>query len=168
MKYRTEVKWAVIFVVVNLLWMLMEKLTGLHDRYISQHRVYTVFFFIPAVAIYAVALLEKRRKFYGGVMTYGQGVITGLIITVIVAILSPLVLYFTMMLITPDFFRNSVEYAVSKNIMDRDSAETYFSPGNYLLMGFLSTLVVGLVISLIVPIFIRMSRKGFENISTGQ
>jgi len=48
-RYKTEVKWSIIFVVVMLLWMGFERLTGLHDEYIAKHAVYTNFFAICTV-----------------------------------------------------------------------------------------------------------------------
>ena len=43
-KYKTEIKWAVIFSIVMLLWITLEKLTGLHSEHIDKHPVYTNFF----------------------------------------------------------------------------------------------------------------------------
>lgn len=34
-KYKIEIKWAVIFIAMSLLWMVLEKLTGLHSTYID-------------------------------------------------------------------------------------------------------------------------------------
>src|SRR3546814_14263979 len=70
---KIEIKWAIIFLIVTFVWMFMEKLIGLHDQYIKQHEIITNLFAIPAIAIYAFALLNKRKKFYNGVMTYKQG-----------------------------------------------------------------------------------------------
>jgi hypothetical protein len=36
---KIEIKWALIFVAMQLSWMLMEKLTGLHDTHIEKHAV---------------------------------------------------------------------------------------------------------------------------------
>lgn len=34
---RIEVKWAVLFSIMSLAWMLLEKLSGLHEKYIDYH-----------------------------------------------------------------------------------------------------------------------------------
>ncbi len=51
-KYSIEIKWTIVFVLMTLLWMVGEKLTGLHDENIEHHLVYTNFYAIPAIAVY--------------------------------------------------------------------------------------------------------------------
>jgi hypothetical protein len=111
-KIKIEIKWAIIFVVMTLIWMVLEKLVGLHDEHIDKHPIYTNFIAIPAIAIYVFALLDKRKNFYKGAMTYKQGFITGLIITAIVTVLSPLTQYITSTIITPEYFPNMINYSV--------------------------------------------------------
>jgi len=88
---------------MTLIWMLLEKLAGLHDEHIDKHPIYTNFIAIPAIAIYVFSLLDKRKKFYKGAMTYKQGFISGLVITAIVTVLSPLSQYITPTIITPEY-----------------------------------------------------------------
>ena len=72
-KYKVEIKWAIIFFVVSLLWMVFERAVGLHDEHIDKHMIYTNFFAIPAILVFVMALLDKRKTSYGGKMTYKQG-----------------------------------------------------------------------------------------------
>jgi hypothetical protein len=58
--FKTEIKWAIIFAVMTLLWMLMERLGGYHDKNIAQHAFITNFIMIPAITIYVLALKEKK------------------------------------------------------------------------------------------------------------
>lgn len=88
--YRIEIKWAFIFIGMTLLWMVLERLLGLHSTHIDKHPIFTNFIAIPAIAIFVFALRDKRKSFYGGTMTYMQGFISGLIITLIVSVMSPL------------------------------------------------------------------------------
>jgi len=41
--YKIEFKWAVIFTLMMLLWMYIEKLAGLHDENINLHPIYSNF-----------------------------------------------------------------------------------------------------------------------------
>ncbi len=50
----------------------------------------TNFFAIIAIAVYVFALLDKRKRDFGGRMTWIQGFVSGVIISIIVALLSPL------------------------------------------------------------------------------
>jgi len=154
-----EIKWALIFVVMGLLWMLMEKLTGLHDVNIEQHSIYTNLIAIPSVLIYVLALLDKRKNFYCGAMTYIQGFVSGLIITAIVTILTPLTQYITSTFISPDYFSNMVTYSVENDLMPREAAEEYFNLKNYIIQSTMFVPVVGIVTSAIVALFVKKKEK---------
>lgn len=110
---RIEIKWGILFILVGLIWMVFEKAMGWHDIHIDKHATYTLFIAPIAISVYVFALLDKKRNFYGRKMTYMQGFISGLIITLVVVILSPLSQYITSTYITPDYFKNVIEYSVA-------------------------------------------------------
>lgn len=58
-----EIKWAVLFLIMTLLWMVLEKLCGLHGKYIDYHLYLTNLFAIPAIWFMVLALREKKEKF---------------------------------------------------------------------------------------------------------
>ncbi|MFN8257850.1 MAG: hypothetical protein U0W24_19290 [Bacteroidales bacterium] len=60
---KIEIKWAIIFSVVALLWMVLEKLCGLHDKYIDYHLYLTNLFAIPAIVTMVLALKDKKIIF---------------------------------------------------------------------------------------------------------
>ncbi|MEQ8324732.1 MAG: DUF4199 domain-containing protein [Vicingaceae bacterium] len=154
-KYSIEIKWALIFVVVTLLWMWMEKLVGLHSEYIEKHMIYTNFFMIPAILVYVLALREKGRVFYNGTMTYMQGFISGLVITLIVTIFSPLTQWIISYVITPEYFPNVIEAAVRLEYMTQEEAEAYFTFNNYVLQSLMYAPIMGIITTAIVAIFTR-------------
>ncbi len=132
-KYAIEIKWALIFVLMTLTWMLGEKLIGLHDQYLDKHMIYTNFYAIPAILVYVFALLDKRKRDFGGKMTYKQGFISGLIITIIVTILSPLTQTIISLVITPDYFANVIKLSVEMGMMTQTEAEVQFNLSNYIM-----------------------------------
>lgn len=154
-KYKIEIKWGVIFTLVMLLWMVFENLMGWHGENIDRHATMTNLFSIPAIAVYVFALFDKRKTDYSGVMTWKQGFICGLFITLVATILSPLAQYLIHTVISPDFFRNITEYAVETGEMDRDAAESYFSLKSYIIQGLIGTPIMGILTSAIVAIFTR-------------
>ena len=105
--------------------------------------------------MYVFALLDKRKNFYHGSMTYKQGFITGLIISVFIAILSPLTQYITSTVITPEYFPNAIDYAVREGQMTQEVAENYFNMRSYIVQGLIWSLGMGLVTSAIVALFVR-------------
>jgi hypothetical protein len=154
-KFRIEFKWALIFVAMMLLWMVMEKLAGFHDTHIDKHMIVTNLIAIPAIAIYVFALLDKRKNFYGGYMSYKQGFISGLIITLIVTLFTPLIQYVTSTIITPDFFANMIEYTVGEGKMQQGEAEAYFNLRSYMIQASIGAPVMGLITTAVVAFFTK-------------
>ncbi|REG85398.1 DUF4199 domain-containing protein [Algoriphagus antarcticus] len=156
---KIEIKWALIFVVMMLAWMILEKSLGWHDEKISDHATMTNLVAIPSIAIYVFALLDKRKNFYHGVMSYYQGFMSGLIITLIVAILSPLSQYITSVLISPEYFTNVINYAVSTGEMTQENAESYFNLQSYMIMSAAGALIMGVITSAIVAILVKSKSR---------
>lgn len=155
-KIKTEIKWAFLFVLATLLWMVLEKLSGLHDQHIDKQMYLTMLFMIPAIWIYVLALKDKKRNDYQGEMSYKQGFISGLIITVIVTLLSPLTQWITSTLITPHYFENVIAYSLKTGYYKSlAEAQAYFNLKNYMIQSVASAFVLGIITSAIVAFFIR-------------
>ena len=152
---RIEIKWAIIFTLMMLLWMTVERLAGFHDERIAQHETFTMFIFIPAVTIFVLALLDKRNNFYNGTMTYKQGFICGFIITVMVTLLSPVTQYFFTSIISPQYFSNATNYMVSTGRMTQAAAEQTFNLQNYLVQGTIGSFIMGTVTAAVVAFFTK-------------
>ncbi|TVQ08754.1 MAG: DUF4199 domain-containing protein [Balneolaceae bacterium] len=157
-KFKIEVKWAFIFVGMMLTWMILERLAGLHGSNIDKHAIVTNFIAIPAVAIYVLALLDKRKTDYNGSMTYMQGFMAGLIITVIVTIFSPLIQVLVAWVISPDYFANMIEYSVQEGKMTQQEAEAYFNLPSYLVQVLIGTPFMGLITTAVVALFTRREK----------
>ena len=138
--------------------MFLEKGLGWHDESIAQHAIYTNLFAIVAIVLYVLALLDKRKNYYDGRMTWSQGFISGILISIVVALLSPLAQYITHTFITPDYFNNVIEYSVKSGVMKREAAEEYFNLTSYIIQSFFFALVVGVVTSAIVAFFVRTKK----------
>jgi hypothetical protein len=154
-KYKIEIKWAFIFIGMMLLWMLLERLTGLHDQYIDKHMIYTNFVAIPSIIIYVFALLDKRKNFYNGKMNYLQAFISGLVITFVVTIFTPLSQYITSTFITPEYFTNAINHSVEMGMMTQEAAEAYFNLNSYIKQSVIGAPIMGILTSAIVAIFVR-------------
>ncbi|ERM82646.1 hypothetical protein P872_06445 [Rhodonellum psychrophilum GCM71 = DSM 17998] len=156
---KTEIKWAVIFTLMTLCWMVVEKLSGLHSTHIDKHMVYTNFYAIPSILVYVFALMDKKKNQLNGKMNYAQGFVSGIWITLFVTILAPLNQYMISTFITPEFFPNAIDYAVESGRMDREAAESYFSMKNYLLQSLIGTPLMGFLTSAVVAFFTK-SKEG--------
>lgn len=38
-KFAVEIRWALVFGAMSLLWMMLEKMAGLHDQHIAKHAI---------------------------------------------------------------------------------------------------------------------------------
>jgi hypothetical protein len=155
-KFTVEIKWGIIFIISGLLWVWLEKLFGLHDVYVAQHPLYTNLFGIIAVTLFVFALLEKRRKFFNGTMTWKEGFTSGVIMTIVITLLSPLAQYITYTLITPEYFDNIIEHTLQNTPMNREEAENYFSLRSYILQATFGALTMGVVTSAIAAWLVKI------------
>ena len=158
-KITIEIKWGVIFTLLALLWMVFEKAMGWHDLYIDKHAIYTNFFGIIAVLVYFLAIREKKRNFYNGEMTWRQGFVAGLILTIVVTLLAPLSQFITSTYITPDYFNNVIAYSVENNIMKQEQAEAYFNLKSYIIQATFGALVLGVVTSAAIAWFVKNKKE---------
>jgi hypothetical protein len=154
---KIELKWAIIFTIMTLVWVLLEKTLGWHDEKIADHYWLTLLFLPFAVFMYVLAMRETRRRIYNRKMTWLQGFLSGLVLALFIALLSPLAEYVTHNYLTPEYFTNVRDYSITNNLMKIKEANDYFSMNNYLWQSFFGELFGGIVTSAIVAIFMRRS-----------
>lgn len=170
MNYRNvEIKYALVFSIVGLLWMVLEKFFGLHSTYIDFHMYLTNLFAIPAIYIMVSALKDKKQKFYNGKITYKQGLLSGVLLSLFIAILSPLTQYITTYIITPEYFSNvikrSVELGYYKTTAD---AQANFNYKNYAMQGAIGAFIMGVITTAIAMIFIRTKPQKIEDFKSSK
>ncbi|MBC6366477.1 DUF4199 domain-containing protein [Algoriphagus sp. AK58] len=153
--FQIEIKWGILFVLSGLIWMVLEKSLGWHDVKIEQHATYTLFYAPIAVLIYVFALRDKKRNFYSGKMNYIQGLISGLVVTFVVVIFTPLSQYISHEFISPDYFPNIIKLSVDKGMMSQEEAEGHFTLLNYIQQSLLFAGFMGLLTSAVVALFTR-------------
>ncbi|MEN0002584.1 MAG: DUF4199 domain-containing protein [Bacteroidota bacterium] len=153
-KYQLELKWGLLFTAVALLWIVVEKSMGWHGEHIDMHPTYTNLFAILAIGMYVLALLDKRKQL-GGTMTWKQGFIAGLIISVIVAVLSPLAQWVTHTIISPEYFSNAIAYSVETGAVSQEQAEAFFNLNSYMVQASVGALIMGVVTAALVALFVR-------------
>jgi hypothetical protein len=146
--------------LTSLVWMILERLLGFHDVRIEMHPMVSGFFAIPAIGIYVFALHKKDRLFYNNNIKFKDAFVTGILITLAIAILSPLTQLITSYIITPHYFNNVIHYSVTHKLMSETDANAYFNINNYLKQSVMGALIMGLVTSLIIAgVFHFKNRK---------
>lgn len=155
-KIKIEIKWAIIFSIVSIIWMFLEKISGLHGSYIDYHIYITNIFAIPAIIVMVKALKDKKNQYFNGNMSYQQGLISGIVLSLIIALLSPAVQWIISYVISPEYFPNVIKRSVELGqYKTKALAEADFNYKNYAIQGFIGALVMGVLTTAIAMIFIR-------------
>ena len=159
-----ELKWAIVFSLVGLLWMLGEKMSGLHDEYLDYHLYLTNLFALPAILMMVLALREKKWNHFEGNMNYTKGLLSGIILSLLIAILSPLTQWITSFVISPEYFPNVIKRSVEIGYFNsQEEARAQFNYPNYAIQGAIGALLMGIVTSAIAMIFIRPKKLKNDN-----
>lgn len=154
-KYKLEIKWGVLFTLITILWVLFERLMGWHSTNIEQYATGSLYFALPAIAVYVAALLDKRKNEFNGVMTWKQGLMTGFYVTLVVVLLSPVAQILIHTVVSPDYLQNMAEYSVASGNLEREDAEAYFNLPSYMIQGVIGAFFMGVVTSAVVAVFTR-------------
>lgn len=158
-KFQLELKWAIVFSMLTLFWTIIEKAFGLHDVHIDKHVFWTNFFAIPAILVYVFALLDKKRNEFQNKMNFQQGFVTGVYISFIIMVLSPVVQYISMTFISPHYFENIISFVVKNKSMTAIEAHQYFNLKSYIFQSAFFALSVGVVTAAIVACFLQSKSK---------
>ena len=136
--------------------MLLEKISGLHSTYIDYHLYLTNLFAIPAIWVMVLALKDKKKKHYSGNMTYINGLMSGIVLSIIIAAISPLTQWVTTYVISPEYFPNVIKRSVELGYYKTTAAaEANFNYKNYATQGAIGALGMGIVTTAIAMIFLR-------------
>jgi membrane protease YdiL (CAAX protease family) len=157
--FRIEIKWALILTFIAILWMLLEKMLGWHDALIGKQLRYTLLFQLLVLIIYVAALADKKKNYYNNNMNWTQGFLSGAILTVAAAILSPIVQAVTFKYISPNYFHNMIQYNVSHRLQTREQAEAIFNLKTFVLQGCQGGLSFGVITSAIAALFVKNKQQ---------
>lgn len=157
-KFSIEFKWAINFSIASLIWIIVEKSSGLHDVHIDKYFIYSNLFAFVAIAIYFFALLDKKKNFYNNTIDWKQGFVSGIILSFFIALFSPIVQYVSFVHISPKYFEYFTQYAVKNKALTLEQAKAYYSINSYILQGVSNALSMGVITSAIVALIIRTKK----------
>lgn len=158
-KFSIEFKWAALATLAALIWMFLEKYLGYHDTKIGSHIGFSLLFNIPLIAIYFLALKEKKKDFYHNVVTWRQIFFTGLVLCIMISLFYPLVQYIIFVQISPDFMDNLVEQYRQHASVSLEEAQSRFSLDIYLRQGVSGNLSTGVVVSAILAYYLQSKKQ---------
>ena len=154
----TELKYALIFAVMQLAWLELEFVSGLQTLHKDIHQVVSVLVAIPTAVIMVIGIQAKKKKL-GGTISFQQSFRTGVYISIIGALFSPLTMLIFDKLINPDFFTDFQNYVIGKGMMNVEQAKEYFNLKNYMIQSALGAMVMGTVSTGIIAAVIKMKNE---------
>ena len=157
-KFKIEFKWASIFTGINLIWIYIEKYLGLHNEYIDYHSIVSLVMLLPLSLCIFMGLNQKRQDYYKGEMTWQKAFLSGSLLSLLVAGLSPGPVYVMAEYVSPEFFliakKASAERGVSQKL-----TKQLFNLNTYISQAIMFYLAFGVMISAIVGLFVKRKSK---------
>ena len=89
-------------------------------------------------------------------MTYKQGLVSGLVLSVLIAIISPLTQWVTTYIITPKYFPNVIKRSVELGYYSTiEDAKAQFNYKNYAISGMVFSFIMGVFTTAIAMNFLK-------------
>ncbi|WP_159780342.1 DUF4199 domain-containing protein, partial [Flavobacterium sp. 9AF] len=140
--------------VIYTLWMYFEKSMGWHNNKVLLEPLYNLLFLPISILLIGLALFDKKRNHFKNEMDWKKGFISGIILSVLITVLNPLVLYITHNYISPDFFNNAVNASVIEGL-PLEKAKARYNLNTAISNSVFDKLSFGVVISAVISYFIR-------------
>ena len=166
----SEIRSGIAISVAGFLWLLLEFSLGLHSTRIDYQPFFTwMSIIIPIIGLYWAAK-AKRDRFYKGKINFIQSAKTGIIVTAVSSIISPLLAWLYVSVINPFYFSTMISHrkqmieelnlsSLEEKSIKINEAFQYFNTSNYIIQSFLAVLIIGLVLSLIIAALIKKDKQ---------
>lgn len=143
-KFKIEFKWAIYYTFLGIMWFQLEKFLGYHDKNIADHPFFTNFIYIFIFILYVLFLIDKKKNFFNGIMSWQQGLLSGVILALFGMILTPFAIYFSLKYVNSSYLENMISYSVSQG-MKLENAQALFNKTTYMLFASFGTFSFGIL-----------------------
>lgn len=148
-----------IYIIMTLAWMILEKVSGLHSTHIDKQQYLTLLYIIPSIFVYLLALSDKKKNFYSGKITFMDAFLSGIIMTMIITFFSPFTQWIISYVISPEYFPNVIAYCLKTGYFKtQQEAEAFFNFKNFAYQSTLWAFMMGVTTSAIIAFFIKSKR----------
>lgn len=150
-KFKIEIKWSIILALVYFGWLLLERFLGYHNEKVLQELIFNLAFTPIAFYIYYLAIKNKKKQVFNDSINWKEGFVSGIILSVLVAVTSTFVLFLFFNFISPDFFEKAIE--LSKN---KTTATLSYNLPIFVKNNIFDKLSFGIVFSAIISFFVKI------------
>ena len=88
-------------------------------------------------------------------MSWQQGFLSGIFVSLFIAVMSPISQFITYNIISPDFFANMIQYQIGRNTMTEAVANANFNLSSSMKRAVSDAMSMGILASAIVAFFIK-------------
>jgi hypothetical protein len=131
-----------------------EKVLGYHDEYVSSQAIFSFWLMIPQALIYVASIRQKREKYYGGEITWQKAFISGVVLSAVIAGLSPAAMYIMVEVVSPAFLSNIVEARAAQGI-PREGLEQMYNLNTLVSQAIFNNLATGVFFAAIIALFLK-------------
>ncbi|MBZ9651716.1 DUF4199 domain-containing protein [Psychroflexus montanilacus] len=153
-KFEIELKWASAFTAISIAWVYFEKFLGYHDANVSSQAIFSFWLMVPQALVYVVSIRQKREKYYGGEITWQKAFISGVVLSAIIAGLSPAAVYLMTEFISPEFLSNIVEVRAEQGV-PREGLEQIYNLNSLVSQAIFNNLATGVFFSAVIALFLK-------------
>jgi hypothetical protein len=161
-QFSIELKWAFNFFIASMLWMMLEKFLGYHDDKIQYQPIFSMLFGFVTLVIYIFALKDKKINFYHNQMNWREGFVSGLTLSLVIALFTTMIEYTKHHVISPYFLETMQKIIVEQNKMTLENAENFFTFSNTLSQSIFYVISFGSVLAALISLVIK-SKDTAEN-----
>lgn len=153
-KFEIELKWASAFTAISIAWVYFEKFLGYHDEMVSSQAVFSFWLLVPQALIYIVAIRQKRERFYNGEITWQKAFISGVVLSAIIAGLSPAAIYIMVEFVSPEFLSNIVEVRAEQGV-PREGLEQIYNLNSMVTQAIFNNLATGVFFAAVIGLIFK-------------
>jgi len=151
---KNEFKWAAIMSLVLLIWLVALKYMGFQEgEKIGDYQLIASVYFIPLFGLYYLTVKERKESRRNrGYITRRDAFLTGLITTMFLMVLTPIINVIFNIFINPEFIPNMVSYSAAHGMPVQEAENTFTissSAFNSIMMSMLSGGVYSAIVAFI-------------------
>jgi Protein of unknown function (DUF4199) len=156
--YLYEVRYGLVVAFAMLVWLTMEYALGLHTTRIEYHPSITNFYAVIPIFIMWRAVNHRRDVLEGGSIHWWQGIMSGMVISVVAGACGAPTIWFFTKYINPGFFQAMIDFAVKSGVKE-EMAVANFDRTVYMMHATLMPIVYGVPTTAVLTWLSRKKNK---------
>ena len=153
--FAIEIKWGIRYIFAYLTWVIMEKSIGIYTYKIGDYFFSSLLFYLFAFLIFILAINNKKKHFFNNSMDWKQGCVSGIFLSIVIALLMPVCQVVTHKAIAPEFFPNMIKHTLASGKIKSEVANDNYNLKAYIYQSVFFSLSIGVVYAAAVSSFLK-------------